>query len=86
MPQHEPRQHQRQPPEPTRNSPQRREGWSKKSREREREVWAEENEKKGLKPGAPDRSKQIANTPLGRKTRTARKATGTRATRPPTGT
>ena len=33
---------------------------------REREIWAEENEKKDWKPGALDRSKQRANIPLGR--------------------
>ena len=34
---------------------------------RDREIWAEENEKKDRKPGAPDRSKQKANIPLCRK-------------------
>ena len=46
---------------------------------REREIWAEENEKKDRKPAAPDRSKQIANSPQGTR------ATSTRATRPQTG-
>ena len=47
--------------------------------EEPREIWAEENEKKDRKPGAPDRSKQKANIPLGRKPRTARKAHGQQA-------
>ena len=33
---------------------------------RDREIWAEENEKKDWKPGAPDRSQQKGNSPLGR--------------------
>ena len=45
----------------------------------EREICAEENEKKDRKPGAPDRSKQTANNPLGRKPRTARKSHGQQA-------
>ena len=31
-------------------------GWSKEGREREREIWAEENEKKDWKPRAPDKA------------------------------
>ena len=46
---------------------------------REREIWAEENEKKDRKPGAPDRSKQKAKIPLGRKPQTACKAHGQHA-------
>ena len=46
---------------------------------REREIWAEENEKKDRKPRAPDRSKQKANIPLCRKPRTALKAHGQQA-------
>ena len=33
---------------------------------REREIWAEENEKKDWKPGAPDKSQQKGNRPTGR--------------------
>ena len=45
---------------------------------REREIWAEENEKKDWKPGAPDRSKQIANIPLGRNHEQPARHTGNR--------
>ena len=34
--------------------------------QREREIWAEENEKKDRKPGAPDKSQQKGNRPPGR--------------------
>ena len=57
--QHELRRQPRQTPEPTRNSPKgerlEQEG------PREREIWAEENEKKDWKPGVPDRSQQKVN-------------------------
>ena len=55
--------------------------------EREREKGAEENEK-DPKPGAPVRSKQVANPPRAGKPRTPRKTHGQHAqgaTRPPTG-
>ena len=44
----------------------------------ERETWAEENEKKDRKPGAPDRSKQKANIPLCRNHEQPARHTGNR--------
>ena len=52
--------HMRQP-----GKPQGREAGARRA-EREREIWAEENEKKDWKPGAPDKSQQKGNRPPGR--------------------
>ena len=67
----------RNKPQPVK--PQGREAGARKA-ERESEIWAEENEKKDWKPGAPDKATEREPSTR-QKTRAARKQTWTTGTR-----